>query len=166
VLDRLDIRKALLLFAIAGALFAGAMAIWTGTARADTTPPESVNWDAIAQCESGGNWSATSGNGHYGGLQFSQATWNANGGVGSPANASRAEQIQVADNVLRTQGLSAWPQCGAAGLSSAMPGAPSTPASTGCQALPTGKFLVADFRQICTVLTHPGQAIMAALPVH
>ena len=161
MLDRLDIRKVLLLFAIAGALFAGAMAIWTGTARADT-----VNWDAIAQCESGGNWSATSGNGHYGGLQFSQATWDANGGVGSPANASRAEQIQVADNVLRTQGLSAWPQCGAAGLSPVTPGDASTPVSTGCQALPTGKFLVADFRQMCTALTHPGKAIMAALPVH
>jgi hypothetical protein len=54
------------LVAVIGALFAGAMALWTGTARAD-----SVNWDAIAQCESGGNWSASTGNGYHGGLQFS-----------------------------------------------------------------------------------------------
>ena len=46
------------------------------------------NWDAIAQCESGGNWSANTGNGYYGGLQFSQSTWEAYGGAGSAANAS------------------------------------------------------------------------------
>lgn len=157
----LDIRRALLFFAIAGALFAGAMAIWTGTARADT-----VNWDAIAQCESGGNWSATSGNGHYGGLQFSQATWDSNGGVGSPANASRTEQIQVADNVLHSQGLDAWPQCGAAGLSPSMPGAQGPTMAAGCQALPGSIFHVVDFKQMCTAVTHPVKAIAAALPMH
>lgn len=158
----LDIRRALLLFAIAGALFAAAMAIWTGTARADT-----VNWDAVAACESGGNWAATSGNGHYGGLQFSQATWDANGGVGSPANASRADQIRVADNVLRTQGLGAWPTCGAAGVTPAVAGAPmpATSVSTGCRALPGGVFLVVNFQQMCTALTHPATAVMGALPV-
>ena len=61
-----DIRRALLLGAVIGALFAGSMALWTGTARAD-----GVNWDAIAQCESGGIWSASTGNGYHGGLQFS-----------------------------------------------------------------------------------------------
>ena len=80
----------------------------TATAHADT-----VNWDAIAKCESGGNWATNTGNGHFGGLQFKQATWTANGGIGSPANASRADQIRVAENVLRTQGLGAWPKCGA-----------------------------------------------------
>jgi hypothetical protein len=71
-----------------------------------------VNWDAIAQCESGGNWAISTGNGYYGGLQFTMGTWRANGGSGSPHNASRDEQIQVAENVLHTQGLRAWPVCG------------------------------------------------------
>ncbi|MBP2452286.1 transglycosylase family protein [Mycolicibacterium lutetiense] len=70
------------------------------------------NWDAMAQCESGGNWAANTGNGYYGGLQFAPATWTSNGGSGSPAMASREEQIRVARNVLQTQGLGAWPVCG------------------------------------------------------
>ncbi|MFV8051876.1 transglycosylase family protein [Mycobacterium sp. 48b] len=70
------------------------------------------NWDAMAQCESGGNWSADTGNGFYGGLQFTPATWASHGGMGSPAAASREEQIRVARNVLQTQGLGAWPVCG------------------------------------------------------
>lgn len=72
---------------------------------------EGLNWDAVAQCESGGNWSINTGNGYYGGLQFTLSTWRANGGVGMPQNASRAEQIRVAENVLRTQGPGAWPVC-------------------------------------------------------
>lgn len=70
------------------------------------------NWDAMAQCESGGNWAADTGNGFYGGLQFTPATWSSHGGTGSPAAASREEQIRVARNVLQTQGLGAWPVCG------------------------------------------------------
>jgi LysM repeat protein len=85
------------------------------------------NWDAIAQCESGGNWSINTGNGYYGGLQFSQSTWAANGGSGNPANASREEQIRVANNVLASQGIGAWPVCGkkagASGGGSAAPAA-------------------------------------------
>ncbi|ORV14000.1 transglycosylase family protein [Mycobacterium celatum] len=72
---------------------------------------EPVNWDALAQCESGGNWSADTGNGFYGGLQISQATWEANGGVGAPENASRAQQIRVAQRIMATQGPKAWPGC-------------------------------------------------------
>jgi resuscitation-promoting factor RpfC len=72
----------------------------------------SVNWDAVAECESGGDWSADTGNGFYGGLQFKQSTWDENGGVGSPARASREEQIAVANRVLATQGPEAWPKCG------------------------------------------------------
>ncbi len=75
----------------------------------------SVNWDAIAQCESGGNWGINTGNGYLGGLQFTSGTWHANGGSGSPAGASREEQIRVAENVLRTQGIGAWPVCGRRG---------------------------------------------------
>ncbi|WP_243754332.1 transglycosylase family protein [Labedaea rhizosphaerae] len=73
------------------------------------------DWDAIAACESGGNWHANTGNGYYGGLQFSPGTWRANGGQGSPANASREEQIRVARNVLAGQGIGAWPVCGRRG---------------------------------------------------
>ena len=63
-----------------------------------------VNWDAVASCESGGNWHTATGNGYYGGLQFTMSTWHANGGSGSPHQASREEQIRVADNVLRVPG--------------------------------------------------------------
>jgi hypothetical protein len=75
----------------------------------------SVNWDAIAQCESGGNWSINTGNGFYGGLQFTRGTWKAYGGTkyASTANkASRSEQIAIAEKVLRGQGIGAWPVCG------------------------------------------------------
>ena len=83
------------------------------------TPPApraySVNWDAIAQCESGGNWAISTGNGFSGGLQFTPSTWRANGGSGSPNGASREEQIRVAENVLHSQGIGAWPVCGRRG---------------------------------------------------
>jgi hypothetical protein len=75
----------------------------------------SVNWDAIAQCESGGNWAISTGNGYSGGLQFTPGTWRANGGSGSPNGASREEQIRVAENVLHSQGIRAWPVCGRRG---------------------------------------------------
>lgn len=93
---------------VAGAVIGVPLAVATVPAQADP-----VNWDAIAQCESGGNWGISTGNGYYGGLQFSQGTWEANGGSGNPANASKAEQIRVAENVLDTQGIGAWPVCGA-----------------------------------------------------
>jgi len=83
---------------------------------------DSVNWDAIAQCESGNNWSINTGNGFYGGLQFTQGTWNAYGGgkYASTANqASRSQQIAVAEKVLQGQGIGAWPVCGKRAGSSA-----------------------------------------------
>lgn len=76
---------------------------------------DSVNWDAIAACESGNNWSINTGNGYSGGLQFSQGTWNAYGGgaYASTANrASRSQQIAVAEKVRAGQGIGAWPVCG------------------------------------------------------
>jgi resuscitation-promoting factor RpfC len=79
----------------------------TGVAYAD-----GMDWDAVAQCESGGNWSANTGNGFYGGLQFKPSTWASNGGIGNPATASRDQQIAVANRVLATQGPEAWPKCG------------------------------------------------------
>jgi len=96
---------------IAGALALAPMALATGTANADS----GVNWDAVAACESGGNWAINTGNGYYGGLQFTVGTWRANGGSGSPHHASREEQIRVANNVLKSQGIGAWPSCGRRG---------------------------------------------------
>ncbi|SDI52820.1 LysM domain-containing protein [Actinokineospora alba] len=88
----------------------------------------SVNWDAIAQCESGGNWSINTGNGYYGGLQFSASTWRAYGGSGMAHQASREEQIRVAENVLKGQGIGAWPTCGKrAGSTAAIAKKPAAP---------------------------------------
>jgi hypothetical protein len=68
-------------------------------------------WDRVAECESNGNWSINTGNGYYGGLQFSLQSWEAAGGDGMPHHASRAEQIRVAENLLDMQGWGAWPTC-------------------------------------------------------
>jgi nucleoid-associated protein YgaU len=76
---------------------------------------DSVNWDAIAACESGNNWSINTGNGYSGGLQFSQGTWNAYGGgayAPTAGQASRSQQIAVAEKVRAGQGIGAWPVCG------------------------------------------------------
>jgi uncharacterized protein YabE (DUF348 family) len=71
-------------------------------------------WDAIAQCESGGNWAANTGNGYYGGLQFSLSTWQAYGGSGLPSANSRETQIAIAEKVRAASGgYGAWPVCGA-----------------------------------------------------
>ncbi|MET9459571.1 transglycosylase family protein [Streptomyces canus] len=78
-------------------------------------------WDTVAQCESGGNWSINTGNGYYGGLQFSASTWAAYGGTQYAAQAnqaSKSQQIAVAEKVLASQGKGAWPVCGK-GLSGA-----------------------------------------------
>jgi LysM repeat protein len=107
-----NIRKTFGLATIAGALAVAPMALATGTANADS----GVNWDAVASCESGNNWSTNTGNGYYGGLQFTLGTWKGNGGAGMPHHASREEQIRVAENVLKSQGIKAWPKCGPKGL--------------------------------------------------
>ncbi len=114
--------------AVAGIIVGAPLSIAAGTAQAQGN----VNWDAVAQCESGGNWSINTGNGYYGGLQFSPSTWSSNGGSGSAANASREEQIRVAENVLQSQGIGAWPSCGPKGLGGG--GAPVAAAPAQAQA--------------------------------
>lgn len=106
-----NIRKTFGLATMAGAIAVAPLALATGTANADS----GVDWDAVAACESGGNWHTATGNGYYGGLQFTLGTWRANGGSGSPSQASRDEQIRVAENVLHSQGIRAWPVCGRRG---------------------------------------------------
>lgn len=68
-------------------------------------------WDRLAQCESSGNWAINTGNGFSGGLQFTPSTWKAYGGTGLAHNASRSEQIAVAQRVQAGQGWGAWPAC-------------------------------------------------------
>ena len=83
----------------------------TVTRSASTSSVGGSVWDRLAQCESGGNWSTNTGNGFYGGLQFTQSSWHAAGGSGSPQHASRSEQIRVAERVRASQGWGAWPAC-------------------------------------------------------
>jgi nucleoid-associated protein YgaU len=102
-------RRAATVVAVAGAVSLTPL-LAAGPASAD-----SVNWDAIAQCESGGNWQINTGNGFYGGLQFTQGTWAAYRGTQYASRAdqaSRSEQIAVAERVLAGQGIGAWPVCG------------------------------------------------------
>ncbi|MEU8263251.1 transglycosylase family protein [Micromonospora sp. NPDC048999] len=101
--------------AAGAALVVGAVAI---LGPAEPASASSVNWDAIARCESGGNWHINTGNGYYGGLQFSKGTWNGHGGqkYASRADlASRGAQIAIAEKVLARQGIGAWPVCGRKG---------------------------------------------------
>lgn len=78
---------------------------------ADLPRSEVATWDRLAQCESSGDWSADTGNGFFGGLQFTQSSWEMVGGTGNPADASRNEQIMRADMLEQEQGWTAWPVC-------------------------------------------------------
>ncbi|MFF7534590.1 transglycosylase family protein [Streptomyces bobili] len=92
-------------------------------------------WDRIARCESGGNWHINTGNGYYGGLQFSASTWRAFGGTAyapTADRATRAQQIAVATKVQRSQGWGAWPTCSTrAGASGGAPAAENGSAGSG-----------------------------------
>ena len=111
---------------VAGAAVAGAATVAGGMATASSAQASTV-WDRVAACESGGNWSINTGNGYYGGLQFSDRTWDGFGGERYAATANRAtkaQQITIAQRVLAVQGPGAWPTCGArAGLTRANGGA-------------------------------------------
>ncbi|GAB2741839.1 transglycosylase family protein [Kitasatospora kifunensis] len=115
------------------------------TATTASAAPVST-WDKVAQCESSGNWSINTGNGYYGGLQFSASTWAAYGGTQYAAQANQAtkdQQIAVAEKVLADQGPGAWPVCSVqAGLTqggapaAVNPAAPSAPAAQSAPAAP------------------------------
>lgn len=111
---------------VVGATAAVALAAGIGTVTAAPADAATV-WDRVAQCESGGRWHINTGNGYYGGLQFSAATWRAYGGkvYASQANgATKAQQIAIARRVLASQGPRAWPVCGPrAGLTRSSGGA-------------------------------------------
>src|SRR4051812_49878566 len=102
--------RKLVRLAIIGAVAVGAPFAVAGTANAASTS----TWDKLAKCESGGNWKINTGNGYYGGLQFSSRTWLGFGGrkyASSAHRASKAEQIAIARRVLASQGPGAWPVC-------------------------------------------------------
>ncbi|WP_308015345.1 transglycosylase family protein [Pseudonocardia sp. ICBG1293] len=80
-------------------------------AVAPTQSVSSSTWEKLAECESSGNWNTNTGNGFSGGLQFTPSTWKAFGGSGRAHQASKSEQIRVAENVLDAQGWKAWPAC-------------------------------------------------------
>ncbi|MEU6366107.1 transglycosylase family protein [Streptomyces sp. NPDC046931] len=107
--------RAIALAGVTGAAVAAPL-MAAGNASAATAS----QWDAVARCESGGNWSINTGNGFYGGLQFTNSTWAAYGGTAYAPRAdlaSEGQQIAVAEKVLAGQGKGAWPVCGT-GLSS------------------------------------------------
>ena len=115
-------------FAATTIAFGAAAALMAPTAAA---APDS-DWDRLAECESGGNWSINTGNGYHGGLQFSASTWQAHGGgefAPTADQATREEQIVVAERTLASQGWGAWPACSAQlGLNS-----PATPRTAPAQ---------------------------------
>lgn len=117
---------------LVGFAFVASATAVTGVA---ITPPAQAAagvWDRVAACESGGNWAIATGNGYFGGLQFSQSTWRAFGGARYAPTASRASksvQIAIARRVLALQGPGAWPVCGRrAGLTRANGGAATSAA--------------------------------------
>jgi resuscitation-promoting factor RpfA len=115
------LRAALITGVVVAAPVAGLVTATTASAASTST------WDAVAQCESSGNWAANTGNGFYGGLQFTPSTWAAFGGTQYAASADQAsegQQIAVAEQVLASQGPGAWPVCGPqAGLTAGGPAA-------------------------------------------
>jgi resuscitation-promoting factor RpfA len=99
---------------IAGAALVGAVIAAPFALTLPANAAALSTWDAVAKCESGGNWQINTGNGYYGGLQFSQSTWAGYGGTAYAPNASQAtreQQIAVAEKVLQAQGPGAWPVC-------------------------------------------------------
>ena len=80
--------------------------------RAAAAPANAARWDRVAACESGGRWGLSTGNGYYGGLQFSLGTWRAYGGTGYPHQKSRNDQIRIAEKVRTQSGLGHWGRCG------------------------------------------------------
>jgi LysM repeat protein len=98
----------------AGATVVG-IGVLSSPAQAATTTATTHDWTGVAQCESSGNWSINTGNGYFGGLQFSQATWAGFGGANFAPRAdlaTSAQQVTIAEKVLAQQGIGAWPVCG------------------------------------------------------
>lgn len=162
-----NIGRVLVIGAIAGG---GVAMAGTGANAADGS-----TWDALAQCESGGNWAINTGNGFSGGLQFTPSTWAAFGGVGAPENATREQQIAVAERVQAGQGWGAWPACAAQlGLSggggqayspAAVPAAPAPVAAQSVEVAPVEQAPVQAPVEQAPVVQAPVEQAPAAVQV-
>jgi LysM repeat protein len=151
----------------AGATVVGLSVLSTPAAQAAT----SHDWTGVAQCESGGDWDINTGNGYYGGLQFSQSTWAGYGGTSLAARAdlaTPAEQVQIAEKVLAGQGIGAWPTCGkrltdgttaaAAGTAAPAPAPAAAPekVSVAADAAPAGSYTVVQGDTLGTIAAAHG----------
>jgi uncharacterized protein YabE (DUF348 family) len=110
IVDRNKIKSKLIKKPVTEVVLVGTKTVKSSGSNGSSTPSGSV-WDKLAQCESGGNWSINTGNGYYGGLQFSLSTWRAYGGKGYPHQASRDEQIRIAKKLQAAAGWGSWPAC-------------------------------------------------------
>jgi LysM repeat protein len=122
---------------------AGATVVGFGVLSSPAQAATTHDWTGVAECESGGDWSINTGNGYYGGLQFSQSTWAAYGGTALAPRAdlaTPAQQIEIAEKVLTGQGIGAWPTCGSRltdGTTAAAAEAPAAPAAEASGAAPS-----------------------------
>jgi LysM repeat protein len=161
--------------AVAGAVAGAPLLV---VAPAASAAPDSA-WDKLAECESGSRWDINTGNGYHGGLQFSPRTWSAfGGGEFAPVayQASRAEQIVVAERVLAEQGWNAWPVCsrkaGARGESSTQRDAPAAapaPVVRTVASTTSGEYVVESGDTLSTIAAANGvgggwQALVAKNP--
>ncbi|WP_329342132.1 LysM peptidoglycan-binding domain-containing protein [Streptomyces sp. NBC_01352] len=130
-----NVRKTRTTAVLAGAALLAPLGLLAATGNAAAA--DGGVWDRIAQCESGGNWHINTGNGYYGGLQFSASTWRGYGGTAyapTADQATRSQQITVATKVQQAQGWGAWPTCSArAGASGSAPAAPAAGSASGSE---------------------------------
>jgi resuscitation-promoting factor RpfA len=132
--------KAAKIVAFAGITGAAVAAPLMGATTASAAT--AAEWDRVAQCESGGNWSINTGNGFYGGLQFLPSTWAGFGGTKYASNAhlaTKAQQIEIAEKVLAVQGKGAWPVCGVGLSKTPYTGAAAAPAAKPAAPKPAAK---------------------------
>ncbi|MGY1692474.1 LysM peptidoglycan-binding domain-containing protein [Geodermatophilus sp. SYSU D01105] len=110
---------------------AGATVVGLGVLSTPASAATTHDWTGVAECESGGDWSINTGNGYYGGLQFSQSTWAGYGGTDLAPRAdlaTPAQQVEIAEKVLAGQGIGAWPTCGKQLADGTTPAAVEAPA--------------------------------------
>ncbi len=111
IVKRTKIKSKLLKKPVTEVILVGTKTVNRSSGSSSSSTPSGSVWDKLAQCESGGNWSINTGNGYYGGLQFSLSTWRAYGGSGYPHQASREEQIAIAKKLQAAAGWGSWPAC-------------------------------------------------------
>ncbi|MDN5749296.1 MAG: LysM peptidoglycan-binding domain-containing protein [Pseudonocardia sp.] len=152
--------------ALAGAVAGVPLVVAAPAANAATDSA----WDRLAECESGGQWDINTGNGYYGGVQFSPSTWRAFGGGEFAANAhqaSREQQIVVAERTLAGQGWNAWPSCShQAGVRGEEPTVRSAPTAAPAPALTERVRLSAPTTTDGGYLVQPGDTLSRIASTH